>query len=131
MPLLFQKRVSRDDLRANPDVLYVFGDNTHRVGMGGQAGEMRGEPNAIGVCTKLRPTNEGNAFFSDKDFDAYKKLFDDDVGPIFLHLLKGGIVVWPLDGIGTGLADLPRRAPKCYEHVLKTLAVFQGKNPHE
>jgi hypothetical protein len=42
MPILYQHRIYRMDLIANPNILYVFGDNTKRVGMGGQAGEMRG-----------------------------------------------------------------------------------------
>jgi hypothetical protein len=43
----------------------VFGDNGRRIGFGGQAKEMRGEPNAIGVATNWEPSNRPNAFFSD------------------------------------------------------------------
>jgi hypothetical protein len=47
--------IYRRDLRANPESLYLFGDNTKRVGIGGQAREMRGEPNAVGIATKNAP----------------------------------------------------------------------------
>lgn len=52
MIVLHQKFIFREDLQANPDVYYLFGDNVERRGLGGQAKEMRGEPNAIGVATK-------------------------------------------------------------------------------
>jgi hypothetical protein len=55
MTLIFQEWITRKDLRENPDKRYVFGDNVERRGYGGQAKEMRGEPNAIGVVTKWAP----------------------------------------------------------------------------
>ena len=63
MPLVHQKLILNADLRANPDVLYLFGDNVLRVGFGGQAKEIRGEPNAVGVRTKHRPNMHPDAFF--------------------------------------------------------------------
>lgn len=35
MPIIYQSRIYRADLRANPSVLYVFGDNPQRVGFSG------------------------------------------------------------------------------------------------
>lgn len=52
MIILRQTRIYRADLAMNPKVLYVFGDNLERKGFGGQAYEMRGEPNAFGIATK-------------------------------------------------------------------------------
>ena len=43
-----QTWITRDDLRANRDLIYVFGDNVERAGRRGLAREMRGEPNAHG-----------------------------------------------------------------------------------
>jgi len=39
---------------------YAFG-TSRRIGFGGQAKEMRGEPNAISVATKWEPSNRPNA----------------------------------------------------------------------
>jgi len=50
MPILYQDQIKRDDLRAHPDRIYLFGDNVARQGRGGQAKEMRGEPNALGIA---------------------------------------------------------------------------------
>lgn len=113
--IIKQKRIYREDLRANPDVLYVFGDNTIRKGMGGQAGQMRGEPNAVGVATKLLPSQTDNSYFSDNDYTNNIKTLMSDLQPVINHLKRGGIVVWPLDGIGTGLSELPQRAPKTWK----------------
>ena len=55
MPVIYQKRICRDDLRRNPNAVYIFGDNEARTGLGGQAREMRGEPNAMGIATKRSP----------------------------------------------------------------------------
>jgi hypothetical protein len=56
MPIVFRQWITP---------FYVFGDNGRRIGFGGQAKEMRGQPNAIGVATKWEPSNRPNAFFSD------------------------------------------------------------------
>lgn len=117
MPLLFQKRIYRDDLRANPDVLYVFGDNEARVGMGGQAGEMRGEPNAVGVPTLAAP---GQPWRED-DADRQCKVIDKNLAPVIKALTQGKTVVFPLDGIGTGIAELERRAPSTFAYLCRAV----------
>jgi len=47
--------IERSMLQADPEARFVFGDNAERWGLGGQAKEMRGEPNAIGVATLWSP----------------------------------------------------------------------------
>lgn len=113
MALVLQSRIYRADLRANPAVLYVFGDNEQRWGMGGQAGEMRGEPNAVGVATLKAP----GVFWSDDDAAHQNAVIDADLRPVFERLHDGGSVVFPLDGIGSGLADLERQSPATWAHL--------------
>lgn len=114
MPVIRQAWIVRDDLKNNRDRVYVFGDNMVRQGYGGQAKEMRGEPNAFGVPTKWAPGNDELDFFTDDSFQ-------DDTFMVmlygaFVHLtevLKNGHdVVIPKDGLGTGLSKLPEKAPK-------------------
>lgn len=114
MPLLYQKFIKREHLRANPQVLFVFGDNVLRKGMKGQAAEMRGEPNAIGVATKWEPNSEWNAYFHDGDYATIQRIIQQDLQRVHNALLEGKIVVWPADGIGTGLSQLPKKAPKAW-----------------
>lgn len=117
MIIIRQKRIYREDLGTNDKVaLYLFGDNLMHEGMGGQAAEMRGEPNAVGIPTKKAPYNHPEAFFSDEGFDymvgVYGKIFDtikDDY-----RRGKFKVLVIPADGLGTGLAELNTRAPKIF-----------------
>ncbi len=111
--LILQYRVHRLDLQANPNVLYVFGDNEDRWGLGGQAREMRGEPNAIGVATLKSP----GVFWTEADAVRQCAVIDADMAPLFDALRNGQTVVFPLDGIGSGLADLERRSPTTWAHL--------------
>jgi hypothetical protein len=110
----FQKFITRKDLRANPNTLYVFGDNMQRVGMGGQAKHMRGEPNAVGIPTKWAPGMTNADFFSDEDFHckAVAVAIMEGFAKLMKHMMLGGNVIFPEDGIGSGLSELPTRAPK-------------------
>ena len=111
MPIIKSKWTVRADLRNNPEHLFVFGDNMVRKGFGGQALEMRGEPNAIGVPTKRTPSMSPSAFFSEADLEKVKPEIDKAFERLRAHLAGGGTVVLPRDGIGTGLAQLESRAP--------------------
>ncbi|KKL05458.1 hypothetical protein LCGC14_2605850, partial [marine sediment metagenome] len=52
----YRDHITRQMLRDEPDTLFVFGDNMQRRGLGGQAFAMRGEPNAVGIPTKIFPS---------------------------------------------------------------------------
>lgn len=123
--IIFQHRIYRIDLRANPDVLYVFGDNVDRVGLGGQAGEMRGEPNAVGVATKWSPFMNESAFFNDVDYDGIAKIIDSDFEPLFKAALNGKTIILPADGLGTGLSEMPTRCPKLYQLVRNNIGILK------
>lgn len=120
MPVIRQHRIYRQDLRANPSVLYLFGDNEKRVGFGGQAAEMRDEPNAVGVCTKASPGGYGE-FWSDANFESNAAIIEADLATAFDQVKAGAIVVIPLDGLGTGLARLKEKAPKTFEYLSECL----------
>jgi len=113
--IVFQKRIYREDLKANPSVNYVFGDNCMRIGMGGQAGEMRGEPNAFGVATLRAPGD----FWSDRDLRDNSEILATDFIPLLAIANAGGVIVLPLDGVGTGIAQLEVRAPKTFSYLQK------------
>jgi hypothetical protein len=125
MPIIRQKLIRRADLRAHRGRFYVFGDNAARSGLAGQAGEMRGEPNAIGVATKWYPSMSINAFFSDADFDRITTCMSYDLRPIRAALAAGRTVVIPADGLGTGLAQLPQRAPRINAWLVEQIAALE------
>ena len=117
MPLIYQKIIKRSDLKDNPDVLYVFGDNMERKGFGGQAAEMRGEPNAVGIVTKKKPSMADDAFFTKDDYALAEPEITRSFSRLKKHIDQGGIVVWPSDDIGTGRAQLPERAPTIWQLI--------------
>lgn len=124
------KWITREIVKANPDKLFLFGDNYERQGLGGQAKEMRGEPNAYGIATKVRPDNRNGAFFTDAQYRFHcGRLFGEFEG--VKHLLRVGdftSVVIPEDGLGTGLADLPNRAPKVFAYLQTKLQELEELN---
>ena len=120
--IVFVKRYTRAEIRAHPERLYVFGDNVSTLGRGGQARECRGEPNVVGIPTKWQPTMDDAAFFTDDDLPKVLPRIKDEFRKLEAHLSAGGIVVWPADGIGTGLAELPKRAPAIHAYLERCLA---------
>ena len=124
MPVVFQKFITRQDIKNNPQNLYVFGDNLQRAGLGGQAKEMRGEKNSVGLPTKKSPSPTG--FLSNDDFDEVLEASEEDEKRLIAHLKSGGVVIWPEDGIGTGLAQLRDHAPAIFEFYTNLLEEFKG-----
>jgi hypothetical protein len=123
------KIISRSDLQANPNTLFVFGDNMQRKGRKGQAAEMRGEPNAVGIPTKWLPATTEDAYFSDDAWRSHevKSAIEEAFKKLEAHLASGRDVVLPADGIGTGLAELPTRAPKLFARLEKWIAVLEAR----
>jgi len=130
MPVIYQGYISRQDLKRNPEVLYLFGDNDARHGMGGQAKEMRGEPNAVGVRTKSKPSRVENAFWSDDGIELHAASILEDLEPVVEHLENGGIVVIPMNGLGTGYSEMAKRCPKTLQYLqvaLEELATIKSE----
>ena len=126
--LIYKKRISREDIQSTfPTHIYLFGDNMQRVGMGGQAYSMRGEPNSFGVPTKWAPDSRESSYFSDGDFPGPVEraiIFPFRLACGWLY--RDGTVVVPRDGLGTGLSELPTRAPEIYKHIKNRIAFLCG-----
>lgn len=120
------KRYDENILRANPDKIYIFGDNTERWGKKNQS-IIRDEPNAFGIATKKRPSMDDDAFFTDDEFEANKKIIDEDIAKI---KADGRPIVFPEDGIGTGLAGLENKAPRTYEYLMGEIEKLKGGTPN-
>jgi hypothetical protein len=106
-------RYNRNMIRRNPTTLFVFGDNFKRVGYGGQAAEARGEPNSVGIVTKLSP----DTFLLDSMHELVQPAIVTAFTRLANQLVAGNDVVWPADGVGTGLARLPEMAPGIHEGI--------------
>lgn len=75
---------------------------------------MRFEPNAVGIPTKWLPSMRPGSFFSDKDFDDWKKESTPDIERLMQHK---GAIIWPTDGIGSGRARLQKNAPLIWNAI--------------
>jgi hypothetical protein len=128
MPLIFQKWITREDLRNNPESVYIFGDNALRFGLRGQAKECRGEPNAVGIITKRAPNNDPESFMNDADLKRFRLHYLEIFNYLTLCLIAGKTVVWPEDGVGTGLADLPNKAPAIHREISLYLEGLKALN---
>jgi len=130
LPVETRDFITREMLRNEREKLFVFGDNLERRGLGGQAKEMRGEPNAVGIVTKKKPSMDEGAFFSDDDYVKNIAQMCTDVMPLLRHLKNGGTVVIPASGIGSGLSRLSEKAPDTFNFldkiVMKDLHTFAG-----
>lgn len=112
-----QKWITRDNVNASKSALFVFGDNMDRVGLGGQAGAMRGAPNSVGIPTKWSPGMSARDFFSNADLPVVRPVLDAEFAKLMRHLERGGNVVIPSDGLGTGLSQLGQRAPAVLDYI--------------
>lgn len=113
-----RERITRQDLSAERNKIFLFGDNLKESGYGGQAKEMRGEGNARGIPTKKEPANRPTSFFTDKEFETNKKAIDEAFGKI----PPGKTIVIPKAGIGTGLASLEEKAPQTFAYLNEKFA---------
>jgi hypothetical protein len=118
------KHITREMVQADGSTVYVFGDNMKRIGYGGQAAAMRGEPNTIGVPTKWYPSMLAGSYFTDADWlnDKVALAIHYAFRSMRAFLDAGRDVVIPADGLGTGLAELPRRAPRIHRAIEERIA---------
>jgi len=113
-------------VRNHRDWLFVYGDNFIRYGTKGQAC-IRYEINSIGIATKYEPTLRNDAFFG-KDFSKEKNIIIDDFRKLYMKFKtknnKFEALVLPRNGLGTGLARLPSKAPEIFDFLIDYLRDF-------
>lgn len=115
MPLKVFPYEYRRDLIAQTPGVFIFGDNVLHKGYKGQA-VIRGLENSYGFCTKWLPLTITEAYFHDTD-DAACERVEAHLLDIEMMLVQGKKVWWPASGIGTGLAEWPKRCPTILRRV--------------
>jgi hypothetical protein len=118
MPIKYVNWITREMVRADREAVFIFGDNVKRQGYGGQAKAMRGEPNAIGIVTKRAPDMSEGSFFTDTSPED-RAAFEADLRLLTTVLSMNKTVYVPTDGLGTGLSQLPQRAPVLYRELVE------------
>jgi hypothetical protein len=123
--IIRQAYYSLNACKAHSNMLFIYGDNQLRVGTKGQAC-IRPLPNAFGIITKKKPSYEEDAFFYDSDLTLFSKLIDADLNRLDILQKEYEFVVLPSDGLGTGLARLPTKAPQCFAYLAQRLKDMTG-----
>jgi len=131
MPVIYLKHITRADAKNNPNAIFIFGDNDERVGFGGLAKELRNEPNAYGIRVKKKPTTMPDAYYIDKEYKDNIWKITEDINHIVDAVNKNPDfpIIFPADGIGTGLARMKSECPRTYETMLLLLdGILEIKN---
>lgn len=91
---------SRALILANPNTLFAFDDNLAGIGHVGQAVHCRGLKNTVGIPTKINP----QVYLFDMDIMLDQDRFKQPIVAAFVrlrdHLLSGGDIGWPKEGVG-------------------------------
>ena len=104
----------------NPNCIFIFGDNLMKKGTGGQAC-IRYCKNSFGVPTKKYPSCHENAYFTDNEYDCNCDIIINTINKLREELNKYDFMIFPLDGLGTGLAKLNECAPSTFNFLKKTM----------
>jgi hypothetical protein len=124
----YMKYITRYDVKTGKNKVFVFGDNDQRSGFGGQAKEMRGEPNTVGIRVKKLPSMSDNAFYTDDEYVSNATKIAQDLEHL-ARIAYGKTIVFPEAGIGTGMAMLDQTAPKTFAYLSMALdQMFNIKN---
>lgn len=125
-PIVLSNEFSIKTCKVNPKILFVFGDNEERVGLGGQA-IIRQQDNTIGIATKASP----GEYWDDENYDANCEVIETDIQRVILYFREKEYeaMCFPKMGFGTGLANLHVIAPRTFIYLTtKLLEVFQYNN---
>ncbi|MEL6728488.1 MAG: hypothetical protein AAFP81_13790 [Pseudomonadota bacterium] len=99
--VVWQTWITRDDVRANPDLIYVYGDNVAGEGRRGLARHLRHEPNTHAIAISW------GAFepFTYETADLARDHIDRDLDA--LSARAPATLVWPLNGIFEEFVAVP------------------------
>ena len=123
---IFQGIWTTIDVRNNPNLIFIYGDNDKKFGKKGQA-IIRDEVNTIGIPTKKYPSNYLSSLYTDDEYDINVSKIDIQIHRVISTLQTGmyeGIVL-PECGLGTGLSQLPKKAPKTFKYLCSAIDDLQ------
>ena len=96
-----QTWITRADLKANRDLIYVYGDNVQREGRRGLARDMRGEVNAHPISISWGPFEP----FTTDSIQAAKTHITDDLRALADRTAL--CLIWPMTGIVPEFLTMP------------------------
>jgi len=115
--------ITKEYLADHPDDIFVFGDNTDRVGCGGAA-MLRYEPNVYGFVTKKKPSSRDEDYYQ---VEEYKPVFKSELKKLIVEMSKNPTKTYLISRLGAGLANKYRIWEELVEPNLKRIL---GKLPN-
>lgn len=94
-------RVTRQFLDENPSVIFVFGDNDRRNGMGGAA-SLRYHSQSYGFITKRAPSNQLHSFYKQ---DEYQEILEWEIAKLVAMIETESDKLFYISALGSGLAN--------------------------
>ena len=125
---IFEGNWTVQDVRSNPNKLYIFGDNTEdaKTGYKPQSTQavIRGLPNTFGIDTKHNRYTTQTSYWNDSEFDSFASYLETAITQIKNKFSSGNYnsIVFPEGGLGTGKAFLKDKAPRIWEYLNQRLA---------
>lgn len=124
----YQKYVTSRDLQLGikklPDgnfeytSIFVYDDDDMRNG--GQTYKSSGLGNIIGIRVKKSPGIDEESFYTDDEYNENIKKIDEDLYKLAM-MANGKTIVFPSNGVGTGMSMLNRTAPRTFMYLTKSL----------
>jgi hypothetical protein len=108
------------DVKANPDYIFVYGDNDLHRGEDGQA-VIRYTKNGLSIRTKKAPGYDEADYYTDAEYKENVRKLDEDFGAVKKALASGAKVVISANGYGNGLSRMPAKCPRTYAYLEKKL----------
>lgn len=112
--IIYVDRLSVELCRENKMSIYVFGDNMIGKGKASQAC-IRDEINSFGIPTKKLPSMMTGSFLEDTLEE--RKIIRGKLLELCEWANRGYQIVFPRDGLGTGLARMELYAPNCFNYM--------------
>lgn len=120
--VIYREFITRSYVKAHPNYLFLFGDNLATFGLQGQAKEMRGESNAIGIATKIYPDTRNTDYLDDiRDWDTMIYYYNLTFIGIRKLSIRYDKIIIPKKGLGTGLSKMQEKCPKILAYLNQKL----------
>jgi len=117
---IYKEFYSVEGAENEPKSLFIFGDNNIQQGIKGQA-MIRKCHNAHGIPTKKYPGYAVEHYYNDADYDNNIERIDIAIASIIDKAPRFHKIYLPNNGLGTGLSDLPNKAPKTFKYLNKAI----------
>ena len=112
-------RITRAFIKAHSHITFIYGDTLHHDGIGKQAFEARGEPNAYPIPhKKCKCYNDNSCFWRDEELEVlFKPALERHLSLVSQSNNK--VIFFPK--IVLGFSEMDKRCPMVYKYMVETL----------